>query len=299
MANVNARREISVLSVSLWLTVGFTFLSVAVALLSDSQTLMLDGVYGVVDVILYIFAIFVAKKIYEPPNEKYHFGYAKFEPFMTAVEGVLIVSICIASIMSSLQDIAHPDPINNSRAVILYALVSFFICVGFGKYMRMVAKRWHSQILMVDSEFWVQSGIISGIIFLAFGVTHFLSKTTLAVYEDYVDPVLCILFSLFLLTKPLSIIRESFFDLVDANPGKEMTATIRDFINESNKRYDLGGVKWVKIRKAGRKAFAIVSFKADDNKSVKELDLIRLNICNDASRVNQALEIIILFNRHI
>lgn len=293
----NAKREIAILNVSLWLTVGFMFASIGMALLSDSQTLMLDGVYGVVDVILYLFAIYVAKKIYEPPNEKFHFGYAKFEPFMTALEGILIVSICIASIMESLQDIAHPEPIDNRHIVILYAFISFFICVGFGKYMRGVAEKWHSEILIVDSEFWIQSGIISIILFIAFGLSGFLSKTSLSSYNNYIDPVLCILFSLYLLTQPLKIIKESFFDLVDASPGRKPGKTIRDFIGESNKKYNLGGITWMKIRKAGRRVFAIVSFKVNDDKNINELERIRLEIGNDAAKIDRALELIVLFNR--
>jgi len=47
LADIDTKRELSILNISLWLTIGFTLISVGVALLSDSQTLMLDGVYGV------------------------------------------------------------------------------------------------------------------------------------------------------------------------------------------------------------------------------------------------------------
>ena len=134
-------RELLVLRISTLLTIAYGVVGVTIAIVCDSMTLMLDGLYGVADIIVSFLAIAVVRKIHLPPNEKYHFGYAKYEPFMTAVDGILIITICAATIFSSIQDIIHPEPMDNIHLAVIYSFISFFICIGFGIYMKQAGKR--------------------------------------------------------------------------------------------------------------------------------------------------------------
>ncbi|MCX5715552.1 MAG: cation diffusion facilitator family transporter [Candidatus Omnitrophica bacterium] len=297
MANEHERnKEIRILSLSLWLTIGFALVGVLIAIMCDSQTLMLDGLYGVADVIVSLLAIFVTKKINEPPNERYHFGYAKFEPLMTGVDGTLIMTICAGSIIASIQDIIHADPIKNVPVALWYSFVSIFICLGFGLYMQVNGRKLKSKILSVDSKLWIIEGFLSAVVFIAFGVSYAFPKTMLGkINTSYTDPVLCILISLFLLREPLLILRDSFLDLVDASPGKKLDAKIKDFAEASAKKYNLLGVDKMKIRQAGRKIFAYILFKADQNVNIRELNVIRDNMIRDMVSVDDRIELIVLF----
>ena len=84
--HVGDERELFVLRFSVVLTMICGFTAVTIAVLCDSMTLMLDGLYGIADIAIALFAITVVRKIHLPPNEKYNFGYAKYEPLMTAVD---------------------------------------------------------------------------------------------------------------------------------------------------------------------------------------------------------------------
>jgi predicted Co/Zn/Cd cation transporter (cation efflux family) len=93
--------ELRVLRFSSILTFLFALGAVAVALLSDSETMSLQAMSGVADVLVSLLAIFVVRKIHEPANSRYHFGYAKYEPLMVGLEGTLVAAVCLTAIASA------------------------------------------------------------------------------------------------------------------------------------------------------------------------------------------------------
>ena len=86
------------------------------------------------------------------------------------MDGVLIGTICVASISSSIQDLVNHDPVRNLSLLVWYSFASVFICVGFGLWMRRCGKKWGFQILVADSQLWIMEGVISFCVFAAFGL---------------------------------------------------------------------------------------------------------------------------------
>src|SRR5207247_5960711 len=102
-----------------------------------------------------------------------------------------------------------------------------------------------------------------------------LSKGPKADYSAYVDPVVCIVLSVILLRKLLEILKESFADLVDANPFAETANTIEESARHCVERHRLKGVQWVRVRKAGRRVFVMVSFLENPEESPEERERVR------------------------
>ena len=69
-----ARSEIDALRVSSVLTVAFAVGAVIIALFSDSETMTLEAMSGVVDVVISVLCIFVIRKVHQPADRHYHFG---------------------------------------------------------------------------------------------------------------------------------------------------------------------------------------------------------------------------------
>jgi len=288
--------ELAVLKISTALTVVYGVIGVSIAVVCDSMTMMLDGLYGVADVVVSLFAIAVVRKIHMPPNERYHFGYAKYEPFMTALDGILIVTICAATIFSSFQDIMHPDPMHNVHLAVIYSFISFFICTGFGLYMKQVGKRCRSTILPADAQLWIIEGVISLGVFVAFGMSEYISRTHWKPYADYVDPVLCIILGIVLLAKPISLIRDSFYDLVDATPYKGIKDEVMNIARACAGEYKLHGVKSVKVRKAGRKLFMIIHFLADKSTALDRTESAKKNMIERVVNGYPDVDVTVLFS---
>jgi cation diffusion facilitator family transporter len=288
--------EILVLKISTVLTIIYGIVGVTIAVLCDSMTLMLDGLYGVADIVVSFLSIVVVRKIRLPPNERYHFGYAKYEPFMTAVDGILIAAICAATIFSSIQDMFHPEPMDNVHLAVIYSFISFFICTGFGIYMKRVGKRCHSTILPADAQLWIIEGIVSLGVFVAFGISEYVSRTYWKGYADYVDPVLCIILAVFLLAKPINIIRDSLYDLLDVSPYQNLKDEIIQAARACAEEHRLQGIKSVKLRKAGRKLFVIVHFLADKSLSLNHTEFVKQWMIERAIKTYPEVDITVLFS---
>jgi divalent metal cation (Fe/Co/Zn/Cd) transporter len=117
-------QEILALRLSLLLVILFAAGAVLVAMYSDSATMSLEAMSAVVDIVVSSLAVFVARKVRAPANHRYQFGYAKYEPLMTTVEGVLMAGVCTAAILYSARDLLHPDPVHDAWFVVAYSAAS-------------------------------------------------------------------------------------------------------------------------------------------------------------------------------
>lgn len=290
------QKELFVLELSSVLTVLYAIIGIFMAVACDSMTLLLDALYGMADVVISIAAVIAVRKIHQPPDERYHYGYAKFEPLLQGIDGILILSVCVVAIITSVQDLIHAESMANLRLAVVYSFVSIFVCIGFGLYMKRVAKQTHSEVLKADSQLWVVEGVISLGVFLAFTAGLFIERTHWAKYTDYVDPALCILLSLILVHKPLKILGESLFDLVDRSPGSDTIKSVKEQISNIVKNAHLGGVGWIKLRRAGRRLFVNLSINVGRDESLPNLEKIRQDIISLLKKETADSDIFIEFH---
>jgi cation diffusion facilitator family transporter len=288
-------KELFVLRISTILTVIYAAIGIFLAILCDSLTLFVDALHSGVDVVVSVLAIFVVRKIQEPPNPHYNYGYAKYEPFMTAVDGLLIMAICAGSIVGSVQDIVHPEPVKHVEAIIIYSFISIFICIGFGLYMKSIGDRISSELLKADSQLWIIEGIVSAGVCLAFAVSDVISYSVWSGYANYVDPIMSIILCLGLLYEPLKIVWGSFQDLVDARPDDEANERIEAVVHRMAEKYYLLGVAWIKTRKAGRKRFLTVCYKIEPTRNIKEMEEIRNDMENEVRQTAPEMDVDVHF----
>lgn len=289
-------REIAIIWLSTVLTIIFAAGNIAVAVLCDSMTILLDGLYGLADAVICIVMIAVIRKLHEPPNRKYHFGYAKYEPLLVFVEGVIFATICGSAIVLSAQDLIHPEPVENVRIAVLYSLVSGTVCAGFGLYMKRVGKELNSPLLDANAELTIAEGLISLGICAAFAFSQMMPRASFFSRTEYIDPLMCIGIAILLLGKPLRIISESFRDLLDISVAEEKQAELHHLVSRCKDDYSLDGVGTLKVRKAGRRLFMTVSYVADHRKTLHELEKIREGIAAEIVRVHPGADICIMFN---
>ena len=295
VAQASNRDELRALRLSLALTLLFTVGALAIAFVSDSETMTLEAMAGLVDVVVSLLALFVARKIHEPANERYHFGYAKYEPLMIGLEGALIATVCLTAIAYAVKDLVHPDPVDAPLLVIGYSMAGFLLSVSFGVYMKHLGRRAGSPLVLAEAHLWIVDGWLSLGVCLAFVVAVALSGTASAEYSAYVDPVVCIVLSLILLRKPAELLKESFADLVDANPYSETLNTVEQSARECVERYRLRGLEWVRLRKAGRRLFVLVSFFEPPQQSLEAMEHVRTGVTDDMIRRNPNVDVSVLF----
>ena len=289
-------QEMLALRLSLVLTVLFGCAAVAIALLSDSQTMTLEAITAGIDVVVCILAIFVARKVHEPANKRYHFGYAKYEPLMTTVEGVLLAGACVGAIIYSVQDLIHPDPVEGAYIIVIYQAASFLLSVLFGWWMKRVGDRIGSPLARAEAELWIVDGWLALGVTAAFVASIALGRIGTQEASAYVDPAVCIVLSVIFLKKPYEILRESVGDLVDANPYADTVNAVEESARALAERFHLKGIEWVRVRKAGRRVFVMVSFFVDPEESLEGMDVARRGVAEEMASLHPDVDVAVLFS---
>ncbi len=290
------KNELLLLKVATSLTIVYAIIAVIIAIISDSMTLMLDGAYSVIDMLVSFAAIIVVRKLHEPPNERYHFGYAKLEPLMTAADGLLLLCLCFMSIFVALQDLMHPDPVEHIGVILVFTATSVFLCFGLGLYMHHAGKKWRSEILVTDSKLWLMEGMVSLGICIAFSIGWIMRQSPgWDQYTSYVDPLTCIAIALLFIVSPFKIIKNSLRDLTDACPLSEIMDKVSGLATYCCEKHGLAAVEWLRLRKSGRRLYLDASFATKQNHDLNTLDEIRDKISADLRAEVPELDILIKF----
>ena len=295
MTGVAESQEILALRLSLALTVLFACGAVAIALFSDSETMTLEALTAGIDIVVAFLAIFVARKVHAPANKRYQFGYAKYEPLMTTVEGVLLAGACVGAIVYSVRDLIHPDPVEDPYLIVLYSGASFLVSVLFGIWMKGVGKRIGSPLAQAEAELWIVDGWLALAVCAAFVGSMIVGRIGTAQASSYVDPVVCIVLSLICLRKPYEILRDSVADLVDANPYADTVNAVEESARALADRFHLVGLEWVRVRKAGRRVFVMVSFFEDPDESLEDMDIARQAVIDEMMSLHPNVDVVVLF----
>jgi cation diffusion facilitator family transporter len=289
------RRELLALKWSSGLTTGFALTAAVLTIFSDSETMAFEGLSGMVDVVVSLLAIFVVRRVLQPPDVRYPFGYAKYEPLMTALNGVMLGTVCVASFLSAVQDIAQPDPVEGVWVVKGYSLESFVTSVAFGTWMKRVGAQSGSQLLPAEADLWVVEGWMAFGVFAAFAAAVALDRLYPFPYTAYVDPGVTLILSAVFIYKPLQILKECWVDLVDANPYHGTTSDVEAAAAAGVEPYRLQ-IEWLKARRAGRKTFVLVSVRADRQRPLHELETVRSAITAGVTRAEPQADVQVLFS---
>lgn len=290
------RNELRLLNTASGLTVVYAIAAVIIALISDSMTMLLDGAYSVIDMFVSFAAVLVVRKLNEPPNEKYHFGYAKLEPLMTAADGLLLLFLCFMSITLAVQDLIHPDTVEHVGVILVFTATSVFLCLGMGLYMRYAGKKWRSEILVTDSKLWLMEGTVSLGVCMAFSIGWIMKQSpNWEKYTAYVDPLTCIAIALLFIVSPFKILKNSLSDLTDACPPKEIIDRVSGLAKLCCEKHGLAAVEWLRLRKSGRRLYMDVRFEAQQDYDIKTIDKIRRDIKSDLNDELPELDVLLEF----
>jgi len=269
--------EIRALRIS---ALGFLIISVlgiVFAVLAKSQAILLDGVYALVSVVMTVLAAQVVRLVDKPSSEKFHFGYAHFEPLLNLIRGLLIFAICAYALVSTIQVLLLGGREIHAEVAIFYTALSAVWSVGIFWYQRRLARKLGSPVLAVDARAWLVDGVLYVGETGAFVVYLLLLPTTLGPWLRYADPIFVLLVVGFLIKVPVMTIREGVREVLHRAPAPEVQQDVRQRLATA-----LAGVPIRALRprmvEVGRFFFILVHVVVDEGfgaRPVSELDQMR------------------------
>lgn len=264
------KQQLRVLKIAFFGSTLMIINSLTVGLLVNSITLLLDSSISIVVAIATGLMLATTKKVHQPPDDIYNFGYSKFEPFTVMVHGGLVIASCIISVKYAIMNIIHVEDISEYTLPTFAVLGALIFSATIMFYLRILAHRSNSAMLKSLSVQWTNDTISYAGIFSGFLAGFILLKNGYSNLTPFIDPGMTIILSLMLVRAPIKVVIENVQELLDAVPGAPTRSKIKEVINEHfSHHFEIARLR---SRKAGHKIFVDVCFLAPKNITLSELE---------------------------
>ncbi len=187
-------------------------------LITGSAAAFSDALETVVHVAAVSFSAYSLRVIYRPPDSNHHFGHDKIAYFSSGAEGVLVLGAGVVIIYEAVKHWISGIHLQKIETGIGFLLAAASVNALLGVYLVRLGKKQNSIILLANgkhvlSDVWTSAGAVLGL-----GMAWWTGWTLL-------DPLVAILFALYIIREGGIITRRAADGLMDAsNPELEESA---------------------------------------------------------------------------
>ena len=192
--------------------------------LTTSNIIEIDAAAYIISGIIGLVTIFVSRLQEKPSSDKHPLGYSGFIPILNMIRNLMIIEICINAISSSIGTLAK-DPPPEHATLFLYASVTLLFNLSCAIYTHKAAKRLNSPLLKTDALEWRLDTVSNISILCAFSLAFILDHIGYAAHAAYVDPIVCIFFSIYMCISPSKLFFENMQILSVGSVDKKPTHT--------------------------------------------------------------------------
>lgn len=273
----------------------FGVLGVLFAYLADSKSMLLDGLYSLIQSLFILSSSFVLKIALRKDDERYQFGYGAFEPFYIALRTVSLLTMNLILGFSAIESIFSGGYRTEASLGIIFTAISIFGCFIVWRILHFNAKKFNSPILKAEARSWINDALLSVAVLISFSLMEILDYVGLSAVANYIDPIITVAFVLSLAPPLLKQLITSIRELLSCAPNQDIQQSLDDVLEVYKNKY--GFKRYMAYSsKQGRILLSTIHIFLNEEKSVKELDAIRKEIMIVIKKVWQYSDIDIVFS---
>lgn len=271
------KQETMVLKISMYaclISVLFEFL---VAIFSSSQSVLMDSVYDGSEFIMIFITMRLLPLLYKPISEKRPYGYGQVESILVVVKSFMMIAVTIGLVINNIQIMI------NGGNIVEYGMVAYFqLFLGIISFivlfaMKKVNKSLDSPIITTEMNGWTIDAVSSLGMSIAFFIPLFFDNGFVNEIAPYLDQIIAILLSVFILPMPLKVLVTGFRDVFLFAPEPDTMDKIKELAEPIliDHNIDLTHVTYDIIR-TGRKLWICIYFiPINDMISISRLSMIQ------------------------
>lgn len=225
--------ESKALRLSAW---GYFFMAVLGSvffLFTQSEAILLDGVYSFISLLMTILAQRVSQLVQVPYSKDYHFGYAHFEPMLNVIRILLTLTITGFAAVSAFAALLDGGRALNANLAVIYGVLSSIGCLAMAWKQKQNSRKIQSPILETDAHNWLIDGILSSGVAVTFILAYYLHTTSYAQWVVYIDPMLVLIMVILIAPIPLKTLFENFREVLMQAPPANMQTEIHALVTEA------------------------------------------------------------------
>ena len=275
-------REKSAMSVSLYGNLVFVVIELVMALVTDSQAVLLDAVYDGVEFCMLLPSIFLIPLLYKPSNEEHPFGYMQIETIFVVVKGITMTAVTFGLIFNNINLMLHGGHIVSFHTVAGFELFACILGIIVTVYLYYKNKQMESPLINMEMQGWRIDSFISLGMTVAFLLPMLIPFDWFQHIVPYLDQLITIVLSLVMIPAPIHTVITGIRDLMLIPPEEETIDDIKETIEpiigvygHKNLYYDIvrtGRKLWISVYISFEKDIVSLSkFKQLQDQCIKAL----------------------------
>ena len=226
------------MSLSILASIGVIGLKLYAAWVTGSVGFFSDALESLVNLAAAVVGLWALKLSAKPADDNHNFGHAKAEYFAAQVEGTLILVASVAIIVSAVQRIIEPQPVEQLGVGLVFSILATLVNLGVGLVLVRAGKQYRSSALEADgkhllTDVWTTVGVIIGLALV--GITGW----------QLLDPIVAILVGVNILFTGYRLLKEAIQGLLSETLPDEEIEVVNHFLSQFATQH---GVKFTSLR---------------------------------------------------
>lgn len=252
---------------------------IACGLLINSNSILFDGVYSLIDAAMTLLALGVSALLARGSTRRFQFGFWHLEPMVVLLNSLVLAISCSYGFLGALNDLFGTGRTVAFGPGAWFALAVGTISLGLAAFMHRESRFLGSELLALDARGWVAGGLLSLSLGVAFLLAGLLRGTPYEHLAPYLDPTILALLTLLLIPLPLLASWRAAKEVFGVAP-QEMDERVKQVAQDVAARHGFMEFSTY-VTKTGRAHFVDMTFLAGPamgDYTLAFFDAVRLEI---------------------
>jgi predicted Co/Zn/Cd cation transporter (cation efflux family) len=237
---------------------------IAMASVSGSSVILLDGMFNLISGIMSFFSIEITRLVSGEESRDYPLGYFAFESLFVLAKGASILVLLLMALYSNIGVLLSGGREPVLGLLTIYVAVAVLGCGVLYFTSRRGFKQTGSEILQAETQAWLINAVVSGAIGIAFGITMLLKGTPLGWIDRYIDQILVIVLSFLFIKDPIVLMKNGIKELLLAAPQAQYVKPFQEKLLPLKEQLHARAMA-IEIIKTGRRLWLTVRFDPRDD----------------------------------
>jgi len=264
--------------ISLYGSLILTLTAALMAVMAQSQAILLDGAYTLITLALAYISLRVIELLEIPEASDRPFGFMAMEPLLNIGKSLVILIVLAVFLVTNLKDLLSGGRATNLDLTVLYTLACLVVYAFTIHLLNRCKRRVNSSILNLESRNWRIDAAMTAGIAISLLVAYLLVRLGNTAILPYIDPGMVVILAVLSIT-PVSqdLIRE-VRNLLLLSPENKIETQVLDQLAPVAAAHGIRGMKAWGL-KSGRVLYLFLYCKLEnDHTSITALDQIRTAI---------------------
>lgn len=246
------KKEQKCLKLSMYGGIFFVIIEFFMALVTKSQAVLMDSAYDAAELVLIIVSIKLVPLLYRPTTEKRPYGFSPVESWFILVKGFMLTAITVGLVISNIQIMLGGGRSVSFGLVAGFEIFAALVGIGVWAALRGMNRQIASPMVKTEMYGWMMDAGVSLGMGIAFLIPLLLDAGWVERIVPYLDQVVAIVLSAFILPIPIKTVIWSLRDLFLLAPEESTMEKIKETCEEILSRNDFRGGDY-EVVKTGRK----------------------------------------------